>query len=47
MFHSITEVRKAIEFYNNERPHMFLDNMTPRQAAQCKDKIQKKWEKIS
>jgi len=46
-FHSIGEVRRAlknaIEFYNNERPHMSLNNMTPRQAARCKGKIQKKW----
>jgi transposase InsO family protein len=46
-FHSIGEVRramtKAVEFYNNERPHMSLNNMTPRQAASCMGKIQKKW----
>ena len=46
-FRSIDEVRrvlyKAIFFYNNERPHMSLNNMTPRQAASCKGKIQKKW----
>ena len=46
-FHSVDEVRKAmgkaVEFYNNERPHMSLDNMTPRQAAQCRGKIKKKW----
>lgn len=46
-FHSIEEVReavrKAIEFYNNERPHMSLDNMTPRQAASYKGQISKKW----
>ncbi|MBR5351160.1 MAG: DDE-type integrase/transposase/recombinase [Prevotella sp.] len=46
-FHSIGEVRrtldKAIAFYNNERPHMSLNNMTPRQAASCKGKIHKKW----
>jgi hypothetical protein len=46
-FHSIGEVRrtleKAIAFYNNERPHMSLNNMTPRQAATCMGKIQKKW----
>lgn len=33
-FHSIGEVRRAMEkavtFYNNERPHMSLNNMTPR-----------------
>jgi transposase InsO family protein len=46
-FHSIGEVRramaKAVEFYNNERPHMSLNNMTPRQATSCRGKIQKKW----
>ena len=46
-FHSIGELRraldKAIAFYNNERPHMSLNNMTPRQAASCMGKIQKKW----
>ena len=46
-FHSIAEVRKAmhkaVEFYNNERPHMSLNNMTPHEAALCKGKIQKKW----
>ena len=46
-FHSTGEVRRAMEktvaFYNNERPHMSLNNMTPRQAASCMGKIQKKW----
>ena len=46
-FHSIGEFRRALEkaiaFYNNERPHMSLNNMTPRQAASCRGKIQKKW----
>ena len=46
-FHSVDEVKKAmgkaVEFYNNERPHMSLDNMTPRQAAQYRGKIKKKW----
>ena len=46
-FHSIGEVRramaKAVEFYNNERPHMSLNNMTPSKAASCRGKIQKKW----
>lgn len=46
-FHSIEEVRramsKAAEFFNNERPHMSLGNMTPRQAAFCKGKLNKKW----
>ncbi len=46
-FRSIGEVRRAVEkavdFYNNERPHMSLNNMTPRQAAACMGKIKKKW----
>lgn len=46
-FHSAGEVKralaKAISFYNNERPHMSLNNMTPRQAASCTGKIKKKW----
>ena len=36
-------MEKAVAFYNNERPHMSLNNMTPRQAASCMGKIQKKW----
>ena len=46
-FNSIEEVRitmkKAIEFYNNERPHMSLNNMTPKEAASFNGKIEKKW----
>lgn len=46
-FHSMEEVRRAmtraVDFFNNERPHMSLDNMTPRQAASYKGKINKKW----
>lgn len=46
-FYSINQVRmalrKAVEFYNNERPHMSLNNMTPKQAAKLNGKIQKKW----
>lgn len=36
-FASISEVQKAvilaINFYNEERPHMSLDGLTPREAA--------------
>ena len=46
-FHSVGEVRramgKAVAFYNNERPHLSLNSMTPRQAASCMGKIKKKW----
>lgn len=46
-FFSIEEVkaavRVAVEFYNNERPHMSLDGMTPAQAALCTGEIRKKW----
>ena len=46
-FGSIGEVReaiaKAVEFYNNERPHMSIDMMTPAQAAKCNGKLKKWW----
>ena len=46
-FYSINEVRKAlkvaIDFYNNERPHMSLDWMTPAEAALCTGELKKKW----
>ncbi len=46
-FCSIGEVRKAvkaaIDFYNNERPHMSLNWQTPAQAALCTGEIEKKW----
>ena len=45
-FHSIEEVRRsmgrAVEFFNNECPHMSLDNMTLQQAAFHVGKINKK-----
>ena len=34
---------KVVVFYNNEHPHLSLNNMTPRQAASCMGKIKKKW----
>ena len=47
VFFSIEEVRKALEvaidFYNNERPHMSLDWKTPAQAALCTGELEKKW----
>lgn len=47
VFRSIEEVRhavaKAVDFYNNRRPHMSIDMMTPAQAALCVGEITKKW----
>jgi transposase InsO family protein len=46
-FFSIEEVRRAlkvaVDFYNNERPHMSLDWKTPAEAALCTGELQKKW----
>ena len=46
-FRSIEEVRKAVrravEFYNNERPHLSLDNMTPAEAAMQTGRLKKRW----
>ncbi len=46
-FRSVEEVRgavgKAVRFYNNMRPHMSLDMMTPAQAARCRGEIAKWW----
>jgi Transposase and inactivated derivatives len=46
-FFSIDEVRKAVkaavDFYNNERPHMSLDWKTPAEAALCTGELEKKW----
>ena len=46
-FFSVEEVRKAlkvaIDFYNNERPHMSLDWKTPAEAALCTGELEKKW----
>lgn len=47
IFHSIGQVREAVEraidFYNNERPHMSLDWLTPSEAAKLTGPIAKKW----
>ena len=47
-FTCIEEVRTAVDaavvFYNNERPHLSLDGMTPCEAALCEGEIHKKWE---
>lgn len=46
-FRSVREVRdavaKAVEFYNNERPHMSNNMMTPAQAAKCNGELKKWW----
>lgn len=38
-----TAVSKAVDFYNNERPHMSINIMTPAQAAFCEGAIDKMW----
>ena len=47
VFHNIDEVKAAvtvaIDFYNNERPHMSIDMMTPSEAADCSGEIAKRW----
>jgi transposase InsO family protein len=46
-FFSVEDVRKSLEvainFYNNERPHMSLDWKTPAEAALCTGELKKKW----
>ena len=36
-------VRKAVAFYNSERPHMSLDMMTPSEASGHSGEIRKLW----
>jgi transposase InsO family protein len=47
VFHNIEEVKTAVsvavDFYNNERPHMSIDMMTPAEAAGCAGEIAKRW----
>lgn len=38
-----TAVEAAIDFYNNERPHMSLDGMTPAEASGLVGEIKKRW----
>ena len=42
-FSSIDEVKTAVDaavdFYNNERPHLSLDGMTPSETVSCKGEI--------
>ena len=46
-FHSIKEVedavQKAVRFYNEERPHMSIDMMTPHEAAHQVGELTKRW----
>ena len=46
-FHSLSEVgsavRMAVDFYNNERPHLSLDGMTPSEASGLSGTIRKRW----
>lgn len=42
--HQVKQVLdKAIEFYNNTRPHRSLDMLTPAQAAKTQGRIKKRW----
>ena len=46
-FFTVDEVkaalRTAVDFYNNERPHLSLDGMAPCQASRTTGEIQKNW----
>lgn len=37
------QVERAVEFYNNKRPHRSLDMLTPKQAEGKKGEINKRW----
>ena len=39
----IAAVARAVDFYNNERPHMSIDMMTPAMAVFCEGEIAKRW----
>lgn len=39
----IAAVARAVDFYNNDRPHMSIDMMTPAMAAFCEGEIKKHW----
>jgi transposase InsO family protein len=47
VFHSIEDVKKAVsdavDFYNNERPHMSINMMTPLEASCRYGEISKRW----
>ena len=46
-FTSMTEVIEAVvpavTFYNEERPHMSIDMMTPKEASNCTGELKKHW----
>ena len=39
----IAAISSAVIFYNEERPHMSIDMMTPREAANCTGELRKHW----
>jgi transposase InsO family protein len=39
----IAAISAAVLFYNEERPHMSIDMMTPREAARCTGELKKRW----
>lgn len=39
----IAAIAAAVLFYNEERPHMSIDMMTPREAAKCTGELKKRW----
>jgi transposase InsO family protein len=39
----IAAVAHAVDFYNNERPHMSIDMMTPAMASFCEGELKKHW----
>ncbi len=39
----IMSICAAVDFYNEQRPHMSIDMMTPRQAAACTGELKKRW----
>lgn len=47
IFYSIEEIResvsRAVDFYNNRRPHMSLNMLTPREASELTGEIPKLW----
>ena len=46
-FHNLREVKntiaEAVDFYNNERPHMSIGMMTPAEASQCSGDRDMRW----